>query len=181
MRNWFISSLGKKAIPSPVEDIIRNILNGYSIEFHIEVSFKALKYNNGQYPRFDFYIPSINTIIEYDGKKYHKTIEQKKNDMFKTNYCNKNGIKIVRYNIKHYKDLAVILHKLVTTTKKIVTQKEIITKTLPLTTKKQKQKIQQSRTALDTKKKEPLGMVYPKGMSEAEYRKHKFELSLLQR
>ena len=55
--------------------------------------------------RFDFYLPDLNTIIEYDGEqhfrsskkfggeKYETTIE---NDIIKNTYCEKNGINLIR-------------------------------------------------------------------------------------
>ena len=55
--------------------------------------------------RFDFYLPDLNTIIEYDGEqhfrpskkfggeKYETTLE---NDRIKNEYCRKNGINLVR-------------------------------------------------------------------------------------
>jgi very-short-patch-repair endonuclease len=60
---------------------------------------------------FDFYIPSLNTVVEYDGeqhfrpsdkfggKKFETTVE---NDLIKNNYCKDKGIKLVRipYNMK---------------------------------------------------------------------------------
>ena len=55
---------------------------------------------------FDFYLPSFNAIIEYDGEhhyipidgwggeeKYHKVLE---NDEIKNNYCDDNNIELLR-------------------------------------------------------------------------------------
>ena len=60
--------------------------------------------------KFDFYIPKLNTIIEYDGeghfmpiRKSVKDIEpQIKRDRIKNNYCKDKGIKLIRipYTIK---------------------------------------------------------------------------------
>jgi hypothetical protein len=51
--------------------------------------------------RYDFYIPSINIIIELDGDQHfikdHKWYDnQHEKDIFKTNLANKNGIYIIR-------------------------------------------------------------------------------------
>jgi very-short-patch-repair endonuclease/Zn finger protein HypA/HybF involved in hydrogenase expression len=62
--------------------------------------------------RFDFYLPQLNIIIEYDGEQhfkktfFHKTdehyIEKVEDDKHKTSYCMTNSIKLIRisYNEK---------------------------------------------------------------------------------
>jgi very-short-patch-repair endonuclease len=59
--------------------------------------------------RFDFFIPEINTIIEFDGdqhfrpsKKYggEKFEVTKENDQIKNEFCKKNNINLIRV---HYK------------------------------------------------------------------------------
>jgi len=55
---------------------------------------------------FDFYIPELNTCIEYDGAQHYIPVEkwggeekfkkQKIVDKFKNQYCKKNGIKLIR-------------------------------------------------------------------------------------
>lgn len=57
--------------------------------------------------RFDFYIPSRNICIEYDGEQHHKPVEifggetgfenTKMRDAIKTNYCLEKKIKLIRY------------------------------------------------------------------------------------
>ena len=42
-KDWYIHKTGQLAVPSPTEDIIRNVLNGFNFEFHIEVSFKKVQ------------------------------------------------------------------------------------------------------------------------------------------
>lgn len=56
--------------------------------------------------RFDFYIPKINTIVEYDGAQHFKPVghwggeealaRQKKSDQIKNDYCAKKGINLIR-------------------------------------------------------------------------------------
>ena len=73
------------------------------------VSIKKKKYCKPL--QFDFYIPSINTVVEYDGdqhfipsRKYgdEKFIDTVVNDTIKNKYCNDNGINLIRipYNMK---------------------------------------------------------------------------------
>ena len=55
---------------------------------------------------FDFYIPSLNTCIEYDGKQHSHSIpywggeeglkRRKKYDRIKTEFCQKNKINLLR-------------------------------------------------------------------------------------
>lgn len=59
--------------------------------------------------RFDFYIPEMNTVIEYDGEQhfisgggsFSKDFEiLKQNDMIKNEYCRDKGIKLIRIHHK---------------------------------------------------------------------------------
>ena len=58
--------------------------------------------------RFDFYLPDYNCCIEYDGEQHFKDTgwgnfeTAKKRDDFKTNYCQKHNIKLIRIS---YKDM----------------------------------------------------------------------------
>jgi very-short-patch-repair endonuclease len=55
---------------------------------------------------FDFYLTDKKICIEYDGEQHYKPIEKfggdkslnrvKKNDELKNQYCNQNGIKLIR-------------------------------------------------------------------------------------
>lgn len=104
---WFITDEGKKVIPSPIEDRIRTILNGYEYEFHTEVSFKGLNPTGSKrgYLRFDYYIPGKKIAIEYQGKGYHSSPDRKERDKLKVIFCKVNGIKLYRYKAK---DLSTI-------------------------------------------------------------------------
>lgn len=75
-----------------------------AIPFQREKQFKDLR--NGYY-RFDFYLPSLNVIIEADGpqhftynKHFHKKREDflkaKERDRWKNSYCLAHGIKLYR-------------------------------------------------------------------------------------
>jgi len=66
----------------------------------------------GQYCRlleFDFYIPELNTIIEYDGDQHFRESSKYKgkkfeatqrNDKLKNKYCLENGIKLIRIHFR---------------------------------------------------------------------------------
>ena len=100
----------------PEEKIIA-ILQREHISFFREYRFSDLaKY------RFDFYIPSLNVVIEYDGeqhfqrvKKFQKTrgdfLRQQARDRKKNEFCLRRAIKLYRVpyweidNISCFKDL----------------------------------------------------------------------------
>ena len=108
---WFISGIGESVEPSFAENLIRTALNSLNIKHVTEVSFYGLKFDTGNYARFDFYIPKMNLVIEYDGKEYHNTKEVKKRDRIKTQFCKSNGIGLIRLNNKHYANIEVEILK----------------------------------------------------------------------
>lgn len=110
---WFITGIGKTVEPSFAENLIRTTLNSLHIEHVSEVSFYGLKFDTGHYARFDFYIPKMNLVIEYDGKEYHNTKEVKSRDKIKTQFCKNNGIGLIRLNNKHYANIEVEILKAV--------------------------------------------------------------------
>lgn len=85
-------------------------LEKYDIDYEVEKTFKGCKYKG--LLRFDFYIPSRNACIEYDGEQHFDTVDfeggssekelkeklklNKKRDSIKDKYCKKNGIKLLR-------------------------------------------------------------------------------------
>lgn len=68
---------------------------------------------------FDFYIPSLNVAIEYDGIQHFKPLEVwggveaykqiKLRDSIKNNYCKNNGIKLIR--IRYDQEVEEVLRK----------------------------------------------------------------------
>ena len=66
---------------------------------------------------FDFYIPSINGVIEYDGEFHYQKIKnlnndpkyQQQNDIIKDQFCLMNGIKILRIPYWEKKNIESIL------------------------------------------------------------------------
>ncbi len=108
-RNKYIplSSKGKKKYfswskitPSEAERIIIKILRKNKIKFEREVSFYDFKNENGNFYRFDFFFPSLNMIIEYDGAEFH--LENNIIDKLKNQYCKDKKIKLIRLNKQHY-------------------------------------------------------------------------------
>ena len=101
------------------EDKIVSILKAEKVQFEREKTFKDLKH--GLY-RFDFFIPSLNVLIEYDGeqhfhqvKKFQKTrqafLKAREHDRQKNSYALAHKIKLYRIpyweldNLKNYTDL----------------------------------------------------------------------------
>lgn len=68
---------------------------------------------------FDFYIPSLNVAIEYDGIQHYKPLEvwggveaykqTKLRDVIKNNYCETNGIRLIR--IRYDQEVEEVLRK----------------------------------------------------------------------
>lgn len=46
--------------------------------------------------RYDFYVPSSNTIIEYDGKEYHADDKVRLRDAIKDKFAKDNKIRLIR-------------------------------------------------------------------------------------
>ena len=87
------------------ENLIRDYLKEKGVKYHWQYSFDGCKSKN-KIP-FDFYIPSMNTIIEYNGKHHYeydaflhnndinKFYEQQERDNLKREFCDLNEIKFV--------------------------------------------------------------------------------------
>ncbi len=80
-------------------------MNKHRILFYRQHRFDGCKGDLYQLP-FDFYIPSLNTCIEFDGIQHFQPVEHfgglesyerlKKNDKIKNDYCEDNYINIIR-------------------------------------------------------------------------------------
>ena len=90
------------------EELIKNILIKENILFEREKKFNDLKNL-----RFDFYLPSFNILIEFDGLQHYKktnytTLSMLEHDKIKNEWCLKNNIKLFRIpyselsNLKNY-------------------------------------------------------------------------------
>lgn len=76
------------------EKEIYSILKEHNIRFYSEVSFDLNK-------RFDFYIPLIDLVIEYDGNQHFSSTKEINNDIAKEQLLKRLGIKLIRYNKTH--------------------------------------------------------------------------------
>lgn len=92
--------------------IISNILTKNNIKFIQEYTFDDCVYIKKL--RFDYYIPSLNLCIEYDGEQHYMPIEYfggeetfKKiqiRDKIKDEYCKTNNIRLIRIHYKNSKE-----------------------------------------------------------------------------
>ena len=86
------------------ELLIQDLLNKHNVEFEREKRFKECRYKR-ELP-FDFYIPSINTLIEFDGLQHTKVVdffggedylrEIQIRDGIKNKYAQDNNIRLIR-------------------------------------------------------------------------------------
>lgn len=93
-----------KCSASKGEIRIRKILNSMNIEYIEQYKFE--KCINIRSLPFDFYIPKLNTCIEYDGEGHYKPFKYKNaldklkktkiNDNIKDEFCKNNSIKLIR-------------------------------------------------------------------------------------
>ena len=98
-----------KCFESSGEKVIANILDNKEITYIRQHTFSNCK--DQKVLPFDFYIPSKNMCIEFDGKQHFEPIEyfggqekfeiQIKHDKIKDNFCKENGISLLR--IPYYK------------------------------------------------------------------------------
>jgi len=93
------------------ELLIQSILDKNNIKYNQQYKFKDLNKLS-----FDFYLQDLNICIEYDGIQHFKEVKffggkkqlkkQQLNDLIKDQYCDKNNIRLIRYD---YKDNIKIL------------------------------------------------------------------------
>ena len=103
---------------------ILKYLESKNIEFKHQKIFKDLSYT--KYLIFDFYIPSLNLCIEYDGEQHFKPVKfgnqtqeqmnkefenTKIRDKMKDDYCKKNNINLLRIPYTEFKNINNILDK----------------------------------------------------------------------
>lgn len=106
-----------KCKDSTGEKIINNILNSLKYDFIKEKTFKNCIYNGRL--RFDFYIPELNCLIEFDGIQHFQKINYHKfdkwynarkiKDTIKNKFCLENKIPLLRISYKEYKFIPVII------------------------------------------------------------------------
>ena len=98
---------------------IRVFLESHEINY---VPYKTFKDCRSQLPLiFDFFLPDLNTIIEYDGEQHFKPVDFKgtlskqqlkmafekalKNDHIKNTYCSQKGINMIRIPYTEFKTI----------------------------------------------------------------------------
>lgn len=91
---------------------IQNILQSRNIVFERQAMFNGCKYKNRL--KFDFYVPSLNLCIEYDGQQHFFPVHwfggvkayelQLLKDSIKTEYCESNCIKLIRFKYTDNKE-----------------------------------------------------------------------------
>lgn len=101
------------------EEKVKDTLKEMCIDFKSQYKFKDCKCKK-ELP-FDFYIPSLNIAIEYDGIQHFeilphwggidKLIETKIHDEIKTQYCKRKRIKLIRIPYWEFKNIENILIK----------------------------------------------------------------------
>ena len=114
----------KVAIASKGEAAIARFLDLHNIPYTPQYTFDGC--SDVRPLKFDFYIPSLNACIEYDGqqhfhpvpfgdmseddamKSFAKLIEH---DRLKDEFCKSNNIKMIRIPYTKYKDIDTILEK----------------------------------------------------------------------
>jgi very-short-patch-repair endonuclease len=89
------------------EKLINDLLLDKKVEFIRQHKFvdctNKLKYGACRKLPFDFYLPKLNTVIEYDGQQHYVPVWGEDNfknlqrlDKIRNQYCKKNGIKLIR-------------------------------------------------------------------------------------
>lgn len=97
---------------------IRNYLDNKNIQFKVQKTFKECK--NINMLRFDFYLPNINTCIEFNGIQHYEKVDffggtkglksTQKRDKIKESFCKKNDIQLLV--IKYDEDVENVLNSL---------------------------------------------------------------------
>lgn len=99
-----------KCSKSKFELSVENTLQSLNIDYISQYWFDDCRDKNPL--PFDFYLPSKNTLIEADGEGHYKSIRRSKDmsdvdalnqlkyvqyhDKIKTDYCKRNGLKLIR-------------------------------------------------------------------------------------
>lgn len=107
-------SCGCKRNSSFGEEKIKNFLEQNKIDYIKEYTPKTLSFKG----RFDFYIPSMNVIIEYDGIQHYekgtgnydndeKFIITQEHDQIKNQWCKDNDIILIRIPYTKYDTLCI--------------------------------------------------------------------------
>jgi very-short-patch-repair endonuclease len=98
--------------PSAAEWQIINQLSLYNVEWYREVEFEDNKSSDYGYYRYDFYLPTLGLVIEYDGVSSHATEKRKTADAAKNRFCNTAGLRMIRYDRTHFYRMPAVIEKL---------------------------------------------------------------------
>lgn len=106
-----------KCKQSKGEREIENFLIENNIEYETQKRFNNCK--NKRILPFDFYIPSINLCIEYDGELHYKSVEffggnkslkkTLEHDVIKNKFCKENNINLIRISYLNFSNIYNIL------------------------------------------------------------------------
>lgn len=93
------------------ETKISKLLTIMNLDFRTQHTFPECLGTRGRVIPFDFYIPSLNTCIEFDGKQhYDKTSkfyseDLIKNDITKNKFCESNNIRLIRISFRQIDEI----------------------------------------------------------------------------
>lgn len=98
------------------ENRIMNVLDKYNVTYLSQKRYSDCK-DKKPLP-FDFYLPDYNCCIEFDGYQHHNMVahdtsesfaKRQEHDKIKTEYCEHNGIHLIRIPYWEYKNIESIL------------------------------------------------------------------------
>lgn len=113
LRNGRTNSCG--CLVSKGEEKIRKILEELSISYIQQKTFPELRGVNNGLLKFDFYLPSENIVIEYQGKQHYEEVKSWNSDLTfenrvehdqrKRKYCSNNNIKMIEIPYTDFKKI----------------------------------------------------------------------------
>lgn len=113
---------GKRGCPNckyKNEKIVYGLLKQYNIDFEHQKDIRSININETRFCKVDFYIPSVNLIIEYNGKQHYEPVrfhgipsnkakinfmKQKERDDYINKFCNDNNIKLLKIDGREYQN-----------------------------------------------------------------------------
>lgn len=112
-------------LKSQGEQEIQQVLSENNIKFEKEKQFLDFSYpNSNRHPRFDFYLPDYNRLIEFDGEQHYRDSSEfwenprsleviQEHDKLKNKYAKEKNIQLVRipYTKRHQITLEMLLGK----------------------------------------------------------------------
>ena len=119
----FLSGKGcANCVVSKGEECVKESLNSIGVEYDREKVFHYLGRN-----RFDFFIPSLNIAIEYDGEQHYKSIDAwggeeylesvRQSDALKNDFCEYMGIDLLRIPYWEFDNIDEIVTNFIDTVK----------------------------------------------------------------